>query len=152
MLRRYRRSLLLAPVVGAAGGIIVGLGLYLGGNPDYRDGGLGAFFSLVVPGALLAVATAVLAVVGGAVGLLLHDRRLESPRGRRVAVIVLGATIAAGVGWFALPPAIHDLTVVIGIIPVGALVYGALLWVLRIEGRDELDLLLGRLRGKVSPK
>ena len=72
-----------------------------------------------------------------------------------LASVLMGAAVwggLKGVGWFALPPAIHDLVVVIGIIPVAALVYGALLWVLRIEGRDELDLLLGRLRGKVSPR
>ena len=72
-----------------------------------------------------------------------------------LASALMGAAVwggLKGVGWFALPPAIHDLAVVIGIIPVATLVYGALLWVLRIEGRDELDLLLGRLRGKVSPK
>lgn len=72
-----------------------------------------------------------------------------------LASALMGAAVWGGlkaVGWFALPPLIHDVAVVTGLIPVAVLVYGALLWVLRIEGRDELGLLLGKLRGKVSPK
>ena len=67
----------------------------------------------------------------------------------------MGAAVWGGlkaVGWFALPPFIHDVAVVTGLIPVAVLVYGALLWALRIEGRDELGLLLGKLRGKVAAK
>jgi putative peptidoglycan lipid II flippase len=72
-----------------------------------------------------------------------------------LASALMGAAVWGGlkaVGWFALPPLIHDVAVVTGLIPVAVLVYGALLWALRIEGREELDLLLGKLRGKVSAK
>ena len=67
----------------------------------------------------------------------------------------MGAAVWGGlkaVGWFALPPAVHDVAVITGLIPVAVMIYGALLWGLRIEGRDELGLLLGKLRDKVSAK
>ncbi len=42
----------------------------------------------------------------------------------------------------------HDWLVVGGLIPVAGLVYGALLWLLKIEGRAELAALLGKVRAK----
>ncbi|QYM79867.1 murein biosynthesis integral membrane protein MurJ [Horticoccus luteus] len=48
-----------------------------------------------------------------------------------------------------LPPGhVLDLSVVLGLIVVGAISYGIVLWVLRIEGREDFEKMLGRLRGK----
>jgi hypothetical protein len=39
---------------------------------------------------------------------------------------------------------------VFGLIPLGVAVYAVMLWVLRIEGREDLAVLLARVRGKFS--
>lgn len=49
---------------------------------------------------------------------------------------------------FALPGKTHDLLVVAGLIPLAVAVYGGLLWLLRIEGREELAELLAKRRGR----
>lgn len=67
------------------------------------------------------------ALMGGAVGLGLK---------------ALGRT-----GW---PVALQDWAVIGGLIPLAAAVYGALLWMLKIEGRDELQALLARVRGRIT--
>jgi putative peptidoglycan lipid II flippase len=55
-------------------------------------------------------------------------------------------------GWHALAGAglgrRADWLAVFGLIPAGVLVYGAVLWALRVEGREELEQLLARLRPK----
>ena len=60
-----------------------------------------------------------------------------------------GLKLAAGL---ALAPKVHDLVVIAGLIPLAVVVYGALLWLLKIEGRDELGLILDKLRGKAAAK
>jgi putative peptidoglycan lipid II flippase len=70
-----------------------------------------------------------------------------------IAAILMGGVVWGGVklaGGFAWPAKVHDLVVVVGLIPAAVAVYGALLWVLKIEGRDELGEILAKLRGKVN--
>jgi putative peptidoglycan lipid II flippase len=43
-----------------------------------------------------------------------------------------------------------ELVAVGGLIPIGIGVYALALWLLRIEGREELAVLLRRLRGRAS--
>ncbi|MCC5025319.1 MAG: murein biosynthesis integral membrane protein MurJ [Candidatus Synoicihabitans palmerolidicus] len=75
------------------------------------------------------------------------------PMGRSVVKIVvasglMGAVVWGGrrlVGlWVGATP-IGDLLLIGTLVPVGVLVYGGLVWILRLEGRDEL---LGMLRGR----
>jgi putative peptidoglycan lipid II flippase len=54
-------------------------------------------------------------------------------------------------GWV-LTPLVHDLAVIGGLIPVAVAAYGALLWLMRIEGREELGLMLAKVREKVRGK
>jgi putative peptidoglycan lipid II flippase len=44
---------------------------------------------------------------------------------------------------------VADLIAVFGLIPLGVLAYGVTLWLLRIEGHDEFNILLGKLRAKL---
>lgn len=43
-----------------------------------------------------------------------------------------------------------DWIVLLGVIPAAAALYAALLWLLRIEGREEIDALLAKVRGKLG--
>jgi putative peptidoglycan lipid II flippase len=45
---------------------------------------------------------------------------------------------------------VHDLVLVAGLIPVACAVYGALLWILQIEGREELEAMFMKFRGKAD--
>ncbi len=58
-----------------------------------------------------------------------------------------GLKLAAGL---ALTTKVHDIVVIAGLIPLAVAVYGGLLWLMKIEGRAELDLVLQKLRGKRS--
>lgn len=70
--------------------------------------------------------------------------------GALMGVVVWGGMrLAAGLAWSRLAV---DLVVIGGLIPLAMAVYGALLWLMRIEGREELSLILGRLRGTVARK
>jgi hypothetical protein len=55
-----------------------------------------------------------------------------------------------GLGHFPLAPKLRDAIAIFGLIPAGAAVYALALWLLRIEGREELSTLLGKLRAKSS--
>jgi putative peptidoglycan lipid II flippase len=69
-----------------------------------------------------------------------------------VATIVMaGVLVGAGrlIGMPAWSQKIRDLTVVLGLIPVAGLTYAGLLWLLRIEGREELEQLVARFRAKI---
>jgi len=61
------------------------------------------------------------------------------------AVVWGGLRLAAGL---ALAPKAHDIVVIAGLIPLAVGVYGALLWMLRIEGREELGVILQKLRDR----
>jgi putative peptidoglycan lipid II flippase len=58
-----------------------------------------------------------------------------------------GARLVAGLP---LAGKARDLVAVAGLIPVACAVYGALLWAMRIEGRDELQALLGKVRERLG--
>jgi putative peptidoglycan lipid II flippase len=69
------------------------------------------------------------------------------------ATLVMTAAIWAGQELAAridLPSKLRDLVLVGTLIPVGIVLYGGLLWALRIEGRDDLALVLQRIRGKIG--
>jgi putative peptidoglycan lipid II flippase len=63
-----------------------------------------------------------------------------------MAVVVWLA--ARGVGSLTLPGKLGDVVVVGGVVPLGAAVYGGLLWLLRIEGREDLEQVLAKVRAK----
>jgi putative peptidoglycan lipid II flippase len=65
-----------------------------------------------------------------------------------LASLVMGAVVWAGwrgIGGQALTGKTAALLATFGLIPLGAAVYGALLWGLKIEGRSELELILKKL-------
>lgn len=67
-----------------------------------------------------------------------------------LAGALMGVAVWGGVkvlALLALLVRLHDLAVIGGLIPLAVAVYGALLWMLKIEGRDELAALLQRFRG-----
>ncbi len=71
----------------------------------------------------------------------------------KVAVASVGMGLVVIGAWWALRSAAHsrhaaELGAVFGVIPVGAVVYAAILWVLRVEGRDEITDVLAKLRGR----
>jgi putative peptidoglycan lipid II flippase len=66
--------------------------------------------------------------------------------------IALGTAVMSGVvagGWWGLSQTVTgrmaDVIAVAGLIPLGCAVYGATLWVLRIEGREEALALLAKI-------
>src|SRR5690606_1062478 len=68
-----------------------------------------------------------------------------------VASTIMGLVIWGGLQLVALAPLtgkIRDLVVVAGFIPAAAAIYGVLLWVLKIEGREEMEVLLRKLRAR----
>lgn len=72
-----------------------------------------------------------------------------------VASALMGALVWGGMkltAGLALSLFARDLVVIGGLIPLAVAVYGALLWLLRIEGREELGLILEKLRGRVAAK
>jgi putative peptidoglycan lipid II flippase len=70
-----------------------------------------------------------------------------------IASVLMGLAVWAGAYAFAhveLRPKLHDLAVLATLIPGACAFYGALLWLLKIEGRDELAALVGRALGKTK--
>ncbi|MFZ5496042.1 MAG: murein biosynthesis integral membrane protein MurJ [Verrucomicrobiota bacterium] len=103
------------------------------------------------------------AVVAQAFYLQVHlGRKREgfglAPLWRNLGKIVVAAALMSGVVWLGargvaaagLPGLWPDLVVVAGVIPASAAFYGGLLWLMKIEGRDELQAVLQRLRGKFN--
>jgi len=71
-----------------------------------------------------------------------------------LASALMGAVVWGGeqlLARVALAGKAHDLVVVAGLIPLAAAVYGGLLWVLKIEGREDLEALFRKLRAKFGP-
>ncbi len=73
-----------------------------------------------------------------------------------VATAIMSALV--GAGWFGLRQAVAgraaDLLAVLVLIPLACAVYGVLLWRLKIEGREELQAMLARVRpgaGRAAP-
>ena len=101
--RRYRLALLWSVPIGVAIGCVLSLGLYLGGNPDYRSqGGWGAFAYLLGVGACVGGVTALSALIGGVLAVLLADRRLSRPPRFRVRGGAAGAAAGAAALWLAV--------------------------------------------------
>ncbi|MBI3885645.1 MAG: murein biosynthesis integral membrane protein MurJ [Opitutae bacterium] len=70
-----------------------------------------------------------------------------------IATALMGAVVyggARGLERLALAPKLRDLLAVAGLIPLACGVYGGLLWLLKIEGRAELQTLLGKLKAKLA--
>jgi len=68
-----------------------------------------------------------------------------------VASVLMGAVVWGGarfVNHLSLAPKAKDLVLVLGLIPVAAGSYAGLLWLLRIEGREDLELIIAKLRGR----
>jgi len=71
------------------------------------------------------------------------------------ASVVMGAAVAAGWWAWALNfPAttLADASALIVLIGAGVVIYAGLIWMLGIEGRDDLAAVMSKLRGKISPK
>lgn len=81
-----------------------------------------------------------------------------APLWPNLAKIVLAGALMGGAVWLGLAAigrtgwsvSVRDWVVIAGLIPLAAAAYGALLWMLKIEGRDELQGLLARLRGRIT--
>ena len=70
------------------------------------------------------------------------------------ASFLMGVVVWGGVkllDQLTLTGKIHDLVVVAGLIPVAGAVYGALLWLMKIEGREDLEALFAKFRAKLKP-
>ena len=68
-----------------------------------------------------------------------------------VAAVAMGIVVLVGLqvaGRLPLAGKMRDFVTIVGLIPLAMAVYGGLLWVLKIEGREELTQILARLRGK----
>ena len=69
------------------------------------------------------------------------------------ATAVMGVGVWGGahlIGGLGLAGKLGDLLVVAGLIPAACAVYGALLWLLKIEGREVVGELLGRIRSRLG--
>jgi putative peptidoglycan lipid II flippase len=63
-----------------------------------------------------------------------------------MSAMVWGGTLL--IGRLSLAGKLGDLVAVTGLIPVGAAVYGGLLWLLKIEGREDFEVLLAKIRAR----
>lgn len=77
--------------------------------------------------------------------------RSLAPSLGKIGLGTLGMAAVVGGGWRFLQyvrPAVrmNDVIAIFGLIPLGVAVYGGLLWLLRMEGREELGVLFNRLR------
>lgn len=71
-----------------------------------------------------------------------------------VASLLMGGAVWGGarlVGNLPLTVRWRDLIDVVGVIPAACALYGALLWILKIEGREELGALWTKVRARLSP-
>ncbi|MFI5336851.1 MAG: murein biosynthesis integral membrane protein MurJ [Opitutales bacterium] len=69
-----------------------------------------------------------------------------------VATMAMGVLVWVGWCWLGAGTAGRraDLLAVLGLIPLGMVVYGGVLWLLRVEGREELEALVARLRSRLG--
>ena len=70
-----------------------------------------------------------------------------------VASLLMSAVVyagARGIESLAVAPKLRDTLAVVGLIPLACVVYGGLLWLLKIEGREELEALVGKFRAKIA--
>ena len=69
------------------------------------------------------------------------------------ATVAMGALVWTGAHYAAQLPLgakARDLVAIAGLIPAACAVYGGLLWLLKIEGREEFEVLFAKLRAKLS--
>lgn len=98
--RRYRSTAGWALLGSAAIGILCGLAVYLGANPDYRaQSGWGGFAYWISLGAILGGGTGLAAILGGAVAIVLRDRDLSRESRSRILLGVAGASIGPVLLW-----------------------------------------------------
>ena len=72
-----------------------------------------------------------------------------------VASLIMGVVVWGGARLSAglpLSGKMRDAVLVIGLIPVACAVYGALLWGMKIEGREDIEALLGKFRSKLGAR
>lgn len=70
-----------------------------------------------------------------------------------IAAVVMGAVVwlgAHGAAFLPFAGKLRDIVVVAGLIPLGCVIYGVLLWLMKTEGSEELSVLLGRFRRKLG--
>jgi putative peptidoglycan lipid II flippase len=70
-----------------------------------------------------------------------------------VASALMGAVVWCGVkvvSQFPLTGKTDDVIVVLGLIPIACATYGALLWILKIEGREEVETLVAKFRARFT--
>jgi len=100
---RYRSVAMAAVPVGVLAGVILGVAVYLAGNPEYRaQGGPTAFWYWAAVGAVLGGGTALAALAGGALSILVTDRSTSRVSGARVLAGSVGAAVGAAVLWLAI--------------------------------------------------
>jgi putative peptidoglycan lipid II flippase len=70
----------------------------------------------------------------------------------KILLATAGMAVVVQAGWWgvraAVPGRMADAVAVVGLIPLACVVYGGLLWLLRIEGREELRAMLARFGRK----
>lgn len=70
----------------------------------------------------------------------------------KVLVATLGMSVVVAAGWFGLRAELEgrlrDLVALLALIPAGMAVYALLLWMLKIEGREEFATLLAKVKAK----
>jgi putative peptidoglycan lipid II flippase len=71
-----------------------------------------------------------------------------------VATLAMSALVGGGWHWLAARGLgrVGDVIAIAGLIPAGVLLYGASLWLLKIEGRADFVELLTKLRGRFPPR
>ena len=65
----------------------------------------------------------------------------------------MGAVVWGGVkvvSQFPLAGKTDDVIVVLGLIPIACATYGALLWIFKIEGREEVETLVAKFRARFT--
>lgn len=68
-----------------------------------------------------------------------------------IAMVAMSAVVAGGWRWLqqiTMSATVRDVTAVAVLIPVAVLLYGGLLWLMRIDGREEFEQMLARIRSR----
>lgn len=73
----------------------------------------------------------------------------------KVTLATVAMSIVVLAGWFALSrnlgaTRLADISAIFVLIPASVLIYGFVLWALKVEGREEFEVLLAKLKGKAT--
>ena len=137
-----------------------------------RAAGLSFAFNLLLSVALMHWFSTIGLAVAGNLAVLVQAWFLQTRLTRKMAGLgfapllpslgkIAGATALMGVVVWGGVQAVEklpltgkarDLAAVAGLIPVACAVYGALLWGMKIEGREDIEVLLGKFRGKLGAR